>query len=527
MNTGYGTNTERGERRRGIKKLVAATATALVLGVALASPSLGAVNGANRNLEVDYSLDFVLLEGYPADTAMRVDVMRGPSNVVIGSTTQRTDAAGLMEINHVGGGAFPNGDCWGPGSLDQNAPNVTPDILPGDKVQVTNTANTNDVDFTFVRRLFFNETGGAVVGDARGVETAPGVFDANAPITGLVAEGEEFIEARREPAGIREFVFPDANGDFNQPLGGNGGDVTLQYVKPSAGAGAVESTVAGPDGTVGGPATLECPAFARTAMTSVSPGVVNQTTVNSPMTVGGVVQDNATVDSVAIGSKTYTVNSANGTWTATIPAADLQALPQGNFDIVATFGGAAPPPAQTRTILKDTVAPVITASPGPGTYDDRKLVALRSNGQEQIRYSTDGNPPNSNSRVYNGTPIPVNFSQTIRAFSIDGAGNRRDASFAYVIRKASSISLNMSSGTMQLGQRKLISGVVRPAHSGRVTLTIKKPGADVVKNLTLRNSRFSFNYKPPVVGAYSVNVRFSGDADHKPSTATRSFRVIR
>lgn len=149
------------------------------------------------------------------------------------------------------------------------------------------------------------------------------------------------------------------------------------------------------------------------------------------------------------------------------------------------------------------------------------------NGNEQIRYSTDGNHPNANSCVYDGSRISVRSSQTIRAFSVDGAGNRRDASFAYVIRKASSISLNMSSGTMQLGQRKLISGVVRPAHGGRITLTIKKPGADVVKNLTLRNSRFSFNYKPPVVGAYSVNVRFSGDADHRPSTANKSFNVIR
>ena len=83
--------------------------------------------------------------------------MRGPDDVVIGSVTGRTDASGTLEINHLGGGQFPVGDCWaGP---------VTPDIMPGDTVRTTIAAplgadgqptGENDVDSTNVRDIFID-----------------------------------------------------------------------------------------------------------------------------------------------------------------------------------------------------------------------------------------------------------------------------------------------------------------------------------------------------------------------------------
>ncbi|QIN78432.1 hypothetical protein GBA65_07730 [Rubrobacter marinus] len=537
MDTAYGKHTG---RRVGLKGLLGASFTALALGVALASPSFGAVNGANRNLEVDYSLDFVLLEAYPANTAMRVDVLRGPNDVVVGSTTQQTDATGLLEINHLGGGAFPNGDCWGPNSLDPNAPDATPDILPGDKVQVTNTANTADVDFTFVRDLAFEEVGGAVVGTARGVETAPGTFDVAAPITGLVAEGDEFIEARREPAGVREFVLPDAAGNFNQALGGAGGDVTLQYVKPSAGANSFESTVAGPIGTAGGPATPECPAFSRTAITTVDRTVVNAANVGTPMVVSGVAQPQVSAVTVSVPGgqpNNATLGGPQGgqrTWQATVPAAELAALPQGDFVITASFTGNGVPPTDTKTMRKDTIPPVLTSDPAPGTYLNGVGVALISDGGEAIRFTTDGFPPNNNSRLYDGQRIPLGLGvHTINAFSVDGAGNRRDASFVYIVRQPdviitpSSTALTVARSNLKLGQTRLISGRLTPAHPGRpVKVTIRRGGRIVaVRNVA---STFSFRYKPTRTGLYSVRASFAGDADTRASISpNRTFRVIR
>src|SRR4051794_7646618 len=62
--------------------------------------------------------DFVAVDGWPANTGVRVDVLRNGVNV--GTATWTTDAAGLAEINH------PGGACW---------TGFTPDILPGDVVQ--------------------------------------------------------------------------------------------------------------------------------------------------------------------------------------------------------------------------------------------------------------------------------------------------------------------------------------------------------------------------------------------------------
>src|SRR3954454_20235840 len=62
--------------------------------------------------------DFVAVEAWPANTPVRVEVVR--NGVLVTTANSVTDADGLAEINH------PGGACW----------NVfTPDILPGDVVR--------------------------------------------------------------------------------------------------------------------------------------------------------------------------------------------------------------------------------------------------------------------------------------------------------------------------------------------------------------------------------------------------------
>lgn len=434
-----------------LKKLLAASVVALALGATLATPSWAAVNGDDRNLEVDYSLEFVLLEGYPTNTDIKVDVIR--NGVTIGTFTgqasepTRLNAPSTLEINHVGGGQYPNGDCW-------NAP-ATPDILPGDKIQATVGDPANgDVDYTFVRDLTFTEdtASGNVSGYARGVENA-GDFDVTAPLTLGI---DDFLEAKRVAATTeRVFIEPAAaDGTFNNVnVPGSGGDVTLQYVKASAGVNAVESTVAGPDGPTGGPATPECPALAQTAITSVTPNAINLANATSNVTVSGVVQNGATV-SLAMGANSYPVNSANGTWTATIAAADLQ---QGSNSITATFSGPGAPGPQTRTITKDTEAPgLATATPGGGLSNTTQHVSLGLPAGEngaQIRYTRGtGNfpDPTANSgTIYNNQQIEIASSETIKTIVVDAAGNPGSvATFNYTIdRDAPSLIANLGTGS--------------------------------------------------------------------------------
>ncbi len=104
------------------------------------------------------------------------------------------------------------------------------------------------------------------------------------------------------------------------------------------------------------------------------------------------------------------------------------------------------------------------------------------------------------------------------------------SSLKYAIRAASSTSLRMGIVDLKLGKSRTISGRVSPAHPKKVVrLTIKR-GKQVVlrKNLGLNeSSAYRYRYKPNRPGRYSVNVRFPGDSDSKPSDKTRWVWVIR
>ena len=76
--------------------------------------------------------DFVSANGYKADTTYTVNVLRtdaSGTDVTVGSSTVTSDANGLVEVNHPGGG------CW---------VGFTPDIKPGDKVRLTDPKGVAD-----------------------------------------------------------------------------------------------------------------------------------------------------------------------------------------------------------------------------------------------------------------------------------------------------------------------------------------------------------------------------------------------
>lgn len=118
--------------RKGSKarKLLAVSATAVLASLAVAVPVLAATPPVlPRDITIFPERDFVAIDGYRANTNLTVNVIRGGE--VVGTTRGTTDRTGFLEVNH------PGGVCWANGN---NAPNleVTPDIQPGDRVQVRN-----------------------------------------------------------------------------------------------------------------------------------------------------------------------------------------------------------------------------------------------------------------------------------------------------------------------------------------------------------------------------------------------------
>jgi Chitobiase/beta-hexosaminidase C-terminal domain len=127
---------------------------------------------------------------------------------------------------------------------------------------------------------------------------------------------------------------------------------------------------------------------------------------------------------------TQTVTPAGGSWTASFAAGGFADGPvEATLQMTMAGGQFA---GVGRTITKDTVAPgAPTASVAPGTYQSAINVALAG---ENVRYTTDGSTPTAGSQAY-GSAISVNRSQTLKAVSVDAAGNTSAvAEFPYTIQ---------------------------------------------------------------------------------------------
>ncbi len=83
--------------------------------------------------------------------------------------------------------------------------------------------------------------------------------------------------------------------------------------------------------------------------------------------------------------------------------------------------------ASTDSIILDTTAPTVTASPEGGTFNSGQSVTLAcqdgtGSGCDKIYYTTDGSTPTTGSSVYTG-PIYISSDTTLKFLAVDKAGN--------------------------------------------------------------------------------------------------------
>lgn len=136
------------------KKLLAVSATAVLASLAVAVPVLAATPPVlPRDITIFPERDFVAIDGYRANTNLAVNVIRGGN--VVGAARGTTDRTGFLEVNH------PGGVCWGAGAGANLQ--VTPDIQPGDRIQVRNNSlNINDSNTTInvtAEQAFIHDNG--------------------------------------------------------------------------------------------------------------------------------------------------------------------------------------------------------------------------------------------------------------------------------------------------------------------------------------------------------------------------------
>lgn len=464
MTTGHEGHLEKGGGRT--KRMLVISSATLLASLALAVPALALVihepPTEGREIISFPERDFVSVGGFDPEVPATVNILR--NNVVIGTahgTTsaptpdpdpRKADPGGGLEVNH------PGGVCW---------EGTTPDILPGDKVRVTigDVADQTTTANVKAGQPFVDDNGTPTPAD---------------DVVVVKGTADDITQPGQQPLPIDQIEQRLINPDLVTGKNGRSlrapGDGTLRYDAPgsvnwtarypnaqadiaSGAALASESRilwlgsqplvgseltifeVGGSDPATPGP-TPPCTApLAQTAITSFDRSVVNIANVGTPMVVSGVAQAEATSVSVSVpggvehaGTLT-TAPSGQQTWKATIPAAELGALPQGSFPVTASFAGPGVPASHSKSLRKDTVAPrVPIATPKAGTYTRAQSVSLEAQAGTKIRFTQNGTTPTLSSRLF-VNQIRVTATQTIKAIAVDSANNKSAvASFRYVIR---------------------------------------------------------------------------------------------
>lgn len=426
-------------RRR--KATVAAAAAIVVTTPAMAAAVIVSPPAAPLEVVVFPERDFVVTEGGPGNLALDFAIVR--NGVTISTARGTTDATGLLEVNH------PGGVCW---------QGVTPNIMPGDVLRVTevaNPANGYEVRTQGVRAPQAEIVGSNVV--VRGVA----LDDKGDPLPLSRVEQRiiqpDFREPP-EPLERRDIRATTDDGNLvrdNSPgaspgafIATHSGLTAVQRDKAVAGQTRVlgwQRTAANGDrlgitifeaGELGGPGFGGCPqgrdyavtAFNRPAIRLGHNGVTVSGTANDATDVRITLVDGAA--GTPNPSKVATLSAgAPKTFRAAFTRAQVNRLRDGRIRAVGSFTvGGTPINGVVKSILKDLRAPRPARSDTrSGVYRRAQSVALfRSAGEprtSRIFYTTNGRAPGLGSLRF-GRQVRITATKTLRAVVIDRAGNK-------------------------------------------------------------------------------------------------------
>lgn len=433
-------------RRR--KATVAAAAAIVVMTPALAAAVIDRPPQPPLEVVVFPQRDFVVTEGGPAGQALRFEILR--NNVVIGTSSSNqvtpsltTDADGLLEVNH------PGGLCWS---------GVTPNILPGDVLRVTELSNpANGYE---VQTQDLNADSAVIEGN--NVVVRGEAFLPNGQPLPLGRVEQRIIQPdfREPPEPLERRDIRATTDDGNLVRDNSPGASAGAFIATHRGLTAVQrqkaldgqdrvlgwmQTAANGDrmgltiweeGEVGGPGFGGCPAQNDYAVTAFNHKSIKIGTTS--LTVSGTANDATQVrvtlrDGVAATTDPSSVATLSAgavkTFRANFTGAQLRRLRDGRIRAVGSYtvGGTAIS-GVIRGITKDLVRPKPAQSDTrSGVYRLAQSVALsRAPGEartSRIFYTTNGRAPGLGSLRF-VRPFRVASTKTIRAVVIDQAGNK-------------------------------------------------------------------------------------------------------
>jgi hypothetical protein len=443
-------------------------AVAMVAGIA-ATGATGAAIVAEaappafpNNVVVFPDRDFVTIEGYQnhiGDVAL-VEVTR--NGQVIGSakgTVEEGDVA--FEINH------PGGYCWGAGT----GLNVTPDIRPGDKVNISfNGIDAGDTiaGNTYVTQDAFIPAGTPNTVIVKGF-VGPGVNPAQMEQRIINPDMVDTEIGKRDIRALPGPLTPAPKGGYSSALTFEGDTFTATYVFQDAANAALAAdaplgeramswqeedadgnrqglTIA-EYGEAGGPGMGGCPAgpgdlgtpkpgsasIVRGAdKTSMSVKWTPATPVPAAPAVTGYEVEAVQQTPLANGEKPV-IGKRTGDLATGVVLTGLSASNGYDVEVRAMSGDKMSEPytvqAATPSDLGDTIAPALTATPGDtAAVNVTSTITLNSEVGADIYYTLDGSPavagdlPSDKALLYTA-PIAISQARTLHAVAFDRAGN--------------------------------------------------------------------------------------------------------
>lgn len=403
--------------------------------------------------------DFVSVEWDGTGKALSFDLTR--NGVAIGHAQSdqvnpplRTDPTGLLEVNH------PGGLCWS-GS--------TPDVLPGDRLVVTETGAP--ADGVAATTLNVTAEPAEEVGDDIVVHGT--ALNADGSPMSLDSVEQRIINANFRDVGlprrdIRATTAPDPGDGLlaADPLVVGGWTATYDSLTQDQRAAALAGETRGmawqgvnaagdrlgvtiyEAGLTGGPGMPECPAAANYSVAASTPSAVNLANVAGGLTLTGSAKDASAVTislddqdpatPAVTASATPSPASGAQSYSVSFTGAEVAGLSDGTLTATSSFTIPAGTISGTsKTIAKDTVAPAAPTGDVPaGQYDSTQHVTLSLPAGEDassvIRYTTNGADPGINSSSVQ--PVAISSSRTLRSVVIDRVGNVSPvASFDYFI----------------------------------------------------------------------------------------------
>lgn len=389
------------------KGLLAALAFVLVVAVTLAattpqawaSPTGPGSVRPGKNVTVFHDADFVAIFGYKLGERLSVDVFRGGHRIATASGPAVGTAEGPgLEVNHGPASAVAPGDCW---------EDVTPDILPGDRVVVADVSG--GTDSVLVDNVSIDPAGPVDTNPAD--RFAPVVLDGRAArVDGTPIPVEELDSGELRQDAVRLRAVPNSV----ERIAGttDGWRATYQYpynlLKPSSldpqqqknailgGAHAMGYGHAAPlppetqiaEYPAGGGPALDCgnpasPFYAPKSANAVATADDAVNLTSGDLALGGTAAGDVTSVGVTLGdgNPDTTDPTADATgltagpggkgWSAAFPRSQVEALGDGTLTATGTFIRADGSTAAgvAKKISKDTAAPgAPTATPNAGLY---------------------------------------------------------------------------------------------------------------------------------------------------------------